>query len=34
MQESPKPARLSNYTYKRLVKLKRDLELGVKRASV
>jgi hypothetical protein len=33
-QESPEPARLNNCTYKRLVKLERDPELGVRRASV
>jgi hypothetical protein len=34
MQESFKLAYLNNCTYKRLVKLERDLELGVRRASV
>jgi hypothetical protein len=34
MQESFKLARLNNYTYKRLVKLKQDLKLKVKRAFI
>jgi hypothetical protein len=34
MQESLKLARFNNYTYKRLIKLERDLKLRVRRASV